>query len=126
MRRTHRLSGRSGRWTGLCVCIASILSSAIISASGKSGFPQSNALANHSTFDFLRHLTLHSETYGPSPAESNSATRGRRGTSRFGGGVRTETAELFVPPMPQSGSSKIVFASNRDGSMQIYVMNVDV
>src|SRR5258708_25634645 len=27
--------------------------------------------------------------------------------------------------MPQSGGSKIVFASNRDGSMQIYVMNSD-
>ena len=27
--------------------------------------------------------------------------------------------------MPQSGSSKIVFASNRDGSMQIYSMNAD-
>ena len=27
--------------------------------------------------------------------------------------------------MPQSGGSKIVYASNRDGSMQIYVINSD-
>jgi len=32
---------------------------------------------------------------------------------------------LYAPPIPQSGSSKIVFASNREGSMQIYVMNGD-
>jgi Tol biopolymer transport system component len=31
----------------------------------------------------------------------------------------------MVTMMPQAGSSKIVFASNRDGSMQIYVMNAD-
>src|SRR5204863_7100568 len=31
----------------------------------------------------------------------------------------------FVSPMPQSGSTKIVFASNREGSMQIYLMNGD-
>ncbi|HMG72798.1 MAG TPA: PKD domain-containing protein, partial [Pyrinomonadaceae bacterium] len=39
--------------------------------------------------------------------------------------VNTENFDLFLPLMPQSGSSKIVFASNRDGSMQIYVMNAD-
>jgi RHS repeat-associated protein len=33
--------------------------------------------------------------------------------------------DLFAPPVPQGGSSKIVFASNREGSMQIYVMNGD-
>jgi len=32
---------------------------------------------------------------------------------------------LFISPVPQGGSSKIVFASNREGSMQIYVMNSD-
>jgi RHS repeat-associated protein len=33
--------------------------------------------------------------------------------------------DLFAPPLPQTGSSKIVFASNREGSMQIYAMNGD-
>jgi Tol biopolymer transport system component len=33
--------------------------------------------------------------------------------------------DFLVSPVPQAGSSKIVFASNRDGSMQIYVMNSD-
>jgi Tol biopolymer transport system component len=33
--------------------------------------------------------------------------------------------DFFVLPMPQAGSSKIVFASTRDGSMQIYSMNTD-
>jgi Tol biopolymer transport system component len=33
--------------------------------------------------------------------------------------------DFFEPPMPQSSGSKIVFASNRDGSMQIYSMNGD-
>lgn len=37
----------------------------------------------------------------------------------------TEQFDLFLPPMPQTGGSKIVFASNREGSMQIYVMNGD-
>jgi RHS repeat-associated protein len=33
--------------------------------------------------------------------------------------------DLLAPPVPQAGSSKIVFASNREGSMQIYTMNGD-
>src|SRR6267142_1761568 len=33
--------------------------------------------------------------------------------------------DFLTPPMPQAGSSKIVFTSNRDGSMQIYSMNSD-
>jgi Tol biopolymer transport system component len=33
--------------------------------------------------------------------------------------------DFLAVPMPQTGSSKIVFASNRDGSMQIYRMNGD-
>src|SRR5207237_6492369 len=31
----------------------------------------------------------------------------------------------YAPPIPQSGVSKIVFASNREGSMQIYLINGD-
>jgi hypothetical protein len=33
--------------------------------------------------------------------------------------------DFLAPPLPQSGSSKIVFSSNREGVMQIYVMNAD-
>ncbi|MDQ1638475.1 MAG: hypothetical protein QOF62_1814 [Pyrinomonadaceae bacterium] len=33
--------------------------------------------------------------------------------------------DFFLLPMPQAGNSKIVFASNRDGSVQIYSMNTD-
>ena len=35
------------------------------------------------------------------------------------------SVDFLTPPVPQSGSSKIVFATNRDGSMQIYTMNAD-
>src|SRR5881394_1514833 len=31
----------------------------------------------------------------------------------------------FSPPVPQTGNSKIVFSSNREGSYQIYVLNGD-
>ncbi|PYS21235.1 MAG: hypothetical protein DMF72_18040 [Acidobacteria bacterium] len=82
-------------------------------------------LANHAAFDFLRYPTLHSDAYRASIAELHSATRSAGPASRIGDSLRTETAELFVPAMPQAGSSKIVFATNRDGSMQIYVMNAD-
>jgi Tol biopolymer transport system component len=33
--------------------------------------------------------------------------------------------DFLLLPVPQAGSSKIVFGSNRDGSMQIYSMNID-
>lgn len=33
--------------------------------------------------------------------------------------------DFLAPPLPQSGSSKIVFSSNREGVTQIYVMNAD-
>lgn len=33
--------------------------------------------------------------------------------------------KLFSPSVPQTGTSKIVFSSNREGSYQIYVMNGD-
>ena len=48
MRRTHRLSARSRRWTSLCVGILLILStlSLIIPVSSKSGFPQSTGITN--------------------------------------------------------------------------------
>ncbi|HBB87134.1 MAG TPA: hypothetical protein DC047_05925 [Blastocatellia bacterium] len=33
--------------------------------------------------------------------------------------------DLFLLPVPQAGNSKTVFASNRDGNVQIYSMNTD-
>ena len=42
--------------------------------------------------------------------------------NRFGD-LRLLKFDAFSPVVPQSGTSKIVFASNREGSMQIYVMN---
>jgi len=33
--------------------------------------------------------------------------------------------DLFSPPVSQTGNSRIVFSSNREGSYQIYVMNGD-
>jgi len=111
VRRDHKLTARS------------------LSASHETNFVVSmltrigslRALANHAAFDFLSYLKPHSESYPPSSAESHSDTMG----SRFRSLLLTEAAELFTPPVPQSGSSKIVFASNREGSMQIYVMNGD-
>ena len=67
-------------------------------------------LSHHSGLNFLKFSTLHSETSRLNDlADQHSSDR----------------LDLFVPPLPQSGSSKILFASNREGSMQIYVMNGD-
>jgi YD repeat-containing protein len=33
--------------------------------------------------------------------------------------------DFFALPMPQAGSAKVVFSSNRDGRVQIYLMNTD-
>jgi hypothetical protein len=52
----------------------------------------------------------------------SSTASGRHPTARS---VYERSTDLFVPPVPQSGSSTIVYVSNRDGSMQIYVMNAD-
>jgi YD repeat-containing protein len=37
----------------------------------------------------------------------------------------TDSFDFLLFPMPQSGTSRIVFASNRDGNSQIYSINVD-
>ena len=64
--------------------------------------PASSDVWNHSALGLLRSPVLHSDW-----KQANA------------------TFDFFVPAMPQSGVSKIVFASNREGSMQIYVMNGD-
>lgn len=57
---------------------------------------------------------------------------GGRDRSLLGGGFREvdfvqhAAVDIFLPPVPQSGSTKIVFSSNRDGSnTQLYSMNHD-
>ena len=86
----------------------------------------SRGLSNHPAFNFLQHPALHSD----SRLAFVSALHNALNDSEAKESVLTDDAnlanfELFVPAMPQSGSSKIVFASNREGSMQIYVMNGD-
>jgi len=83
-------------------------------------------LSSHSAFDFLHYPTLHSDTYSGSILEAHGTFR-RNGErlSSIVPGVNSESFDMFAPMMPQSGGSKIVYASNRDGSMQIYLMNAD-
>jgi RHS repeat-associated protein len=83
-------------------------------------------LANHPAFDFLRYPILHSDTQGRSISEVHG-NLGRKSyaSSSLPSGVKLESFDLFTSMMPQSGGSKIVYASNREGSMQIYVMNGD-
>src|SRR5882762_317537 len=83
-------------------------------------------LSNHSAFDFLRDPILHTDTHASSISEVHGTLR-RSGNAApsLAYEVNSESFDLFTPLMPQSGGSKIVYASNRDGSMQIYVMNSD-
>jgi YD repeat-containing protein len=68
-------------------------------------------LLDHPALGFLRYSTLDASNYPP-------ATPTGRGSD-------SADFDLFSSPVPQGGNSKIVFASNRDGSTQIYVMNSD-
>lgn len=83
-------------------------------------------LSNHSTFDFLHYPTVHSETRVSSILDLHrTVTRSEDAASVLADETNTESIDLFVPLMPQSGSSRFVFTSNRDGSTQIYSMNSD-
>lgn len=115
VRRDHTLTARS----------LSVAHETNFARANLMGMASRRGLANHAAFDFLRYPTLHSETYRTPTSELHIATRSAGITSRLGESLRSEAAELFVPATPQSGGSKIVFATNRDGSMQIYVMNAD-
>jgi len=66
----------------------------------------------------LRFLSSHFSQFDPldSLMTFRPTTNGPRSQALF---------DLLVSPVPQSGTSKIVFASNREGVMQIYVMNAD-
>lgn len=76
---------------------------------------------NHQAFNFLRypssHLSDHREASIESPIESGASLRPTALK------LKHVDFDFFAAPVPQAGSSKIVFTSNRDGSMQIYVMN---
>jgi Tol biopolymer transport system component len=68
-------------------------------------------LAVHAAFSFLRF-----------PMVRNSQPRNLLRSPKFS---IPSVADYFSSPIPEAGTSKIVFASNREGSMQIYVMNSD-
>lgn len=72
-------------------------------------FNSNRRLFNHTSLRFLRYPALQSDL-------NQSPDTLRASDQPF---------DLFLSPMPQSGTSKIVFASNREGSMQIYLMNGD-
>ena len=77
---------------------------------------------SHSTFAFLRYPSLHSDSNaGPTSTIRSNAYE----LSLSPNAISTTGFDFMVAAMPQSGSSKIAFASNRDGSLQIYVMNAD-
>jgi dipeptidyl aminopeptidase/acylaminoacyl peptidase len=82
-------------------------------------------LSNQSAFDFLHYPTVHSDTRASSISAVHTVGSKKNGASLFADDVNSTRFDFLVPLMPQSGSSKIVFTSTRDGSMQIYVMNGD-
>src|SRR5713226_1413107 len=79
-------------------------------------------LSNHSSLVFLRYPALHSDSNGGLERELHSGSNSKTVAEED---IDYASFNLLLPSMPQSGGSKIVFASNREGSMQIYVMNGD-
>ena len=78
---------------------------------------QANA-ANDAKFAFLNSAVVSSRELIPSFRLLPVMSNGRR--NHLGA---TNAFRLSAPPpVPQSGSSKIVFSSSREGSIQIYVM----
>src|SRR5882672_4810202 len=110
MKHTLRLSLRWIRWMSLCVWYAVILGGSLnVGQSVPLSLP---SYVRHSTFQLSRLRSI---------ADSPSSL-----SSLLAGNVSNRMAFNFLAmPMPQAGSSKIVFASDRDGSMQIYSMNAD-
>jgi YD repeat-containing protein len=82
-------------------------------------------LSNHSAFDFLHYPTVHSDTHASSISAVHTVGSKKNGASSFVDDVNTARFDFFVSLIPQSGSSKIAFASNRTGSTQIYIMSGD-
>ena len=83
-------------------------------------------LSNHSVLTFLRYPASHSDVNASATTkvhgDSDAFRSGAMVTNQY---LPAESFNVFISPVPQAGSSKIVFATNRDGSMQIYVMNGD-
>lgn len=100
-------------WMSLCVWCAVVLGGSIgVGQPVQLGLPSSSHVLRNSSFQLpgLRSIS------DPSSSLSPFLT----------GNISNHMAfDLLVAPMPQAGSSKIVFASDRDGSMQIYLMNPD-
>ncbi len=83
-----------------------------------------HSLFNHSAFEFFHYPALHSDR--KADIKLQKAGKETHINEREADSIEDNVAfDLFVSPTPQSQSSKIVFASNRDGSMQIYLMNSD-
>jgi RHS repeat-associated protein len=77
-------------------------------------------LLNHPAFKFLRYPALNFSHQIAASVKSPISIWPSRGIDQ-----KEAVMDFFFASMPQAGSSKIAFASNRDGSMQIYVMNGD-
>jgi Tol biopolymer transport system component len=110
MKGTLRFLSLSIRWTTLSVCCAFAIS----------------GLSHLSAFSHYRSdLARQSPNYQATIHRAKAADPFQR--MRSGSVDQSDHAafDLWVLPAPQAGSSKIVFTSNRDGSMQIYVMNSD-
>lgn len=102
MRRTHRLCVYSTRWKSLVIASALVIGSSF------------------TTLSLIR-----SEPHNV-PTSDNAST-GARPPLGFLESAISPIAPflLLLAPVMQPGSAKIAFASNRDGSRQIYVMNAD-
>jgi|GEM_PF-2486401 len=71
---------------------------------------------NHFSHDFLDGSLSRFTSYSFLPLSDSSVGLWSTSASTF---------DVIAPPIPQAGSAKVVFASSRDGFMQIYVMNSD-
>jgi YD repeat-containing protein len=74
---------------------------------------------DYHTFDYVRFLI--SPSYGQLQSLADSPLI-------FGLDGLTDVSpsfDLYAVPVPQAGAAKIAFASNRDGNVQIYLMNAD-
>jgi len=116
VRRDHTLTARS----------LSVAHKTDFAPASLMGMESLRGLANHSVFNFLRYPVLHSESHTESVSTLHASFKESEAEeSVLSDNANLSNFELFVPPVPQSPNAKIVFASNRDGSRQIYVMNGD-
>ncbi len=111
MRRDGRFPKRLIRWTILSICLGfALLNLTTIS----------QQLASKGTIEFRQGNNARPLNYRARRAVLTRPLR-TLPTSL----PNAATFDLLVLPLPQAGSSKIAFTSNRDGSAQIYLMNTD-